>query len=142
MGRALLFLFFLLLSFAAWTSAISLIEPIVAWLVENRGLNRIKATVWACGITWLLGLASLLSLNLWQEYKIFGLGIMDAVDKLTANVMLPLGGLLIAIYAAWLMREKSTRDELDTTDLIYKIWEKNTKEGKTISYHSHTGSYT
>ena len=117
------FLFFILLSFAAWTSAISLIEPIVAWLVENRGLSRIKATVWAGGITWALGLGSLLSLNLWQDFKIIKWGILDFVDKLTTNVMLPLGGLAIAIFAAWIMSRESTEDELAIENpLFYQLW--------------------
>ena len=117
------FLFFVLLSFAAWTSAISLIEPIVAWLVENRGLTRIKATVWAGGITWALGLASLLSLNLWQEFKIIKWGILDFVDKLTTNVMLPLGGLAIAVFAAWIMSRSSTEEELAMENAaVYNLW--------------------
>ena len=41
---------------------------------------------------------------------------------MTANVMLPLGGLFIAIFAAWLMSEQSTRDELDTYNIIYRVW--------------------
>jgi NSS family neurotransmitter:Na+ symporter len=117
------FLFFILLSFAAWTSAISLIEPIVAWLVENRGLTRIKATVLAGGITWTLGLGSLLSLNLWQDFKIIKWGILDFVDILTTNVMLPLGGLAIAVFAGWIMSRESTRDELAIRNpLLYGLW--------------------
>ena len=116
-------LFFLLLVFAAWTSAISLIEPAVAWLVENRGLTRIKATVLAGGITWTLGLGSLLSLNLWQDFKIIKWGILDFVDILTTNVMLPLGGLAIAVFAGWIMSRESTRDELAIRNpLLYGLW--------------------
>lgn len=116
-------LFFILLSFAAWTSAISLIEPAVAWLVENRGMNRVRATVWAVGITWLLGLASLLSLNVWKDIKIIKWGILDFVDKLTANVMLPLGGLAIAVFAVWQMSRAATEEELALENVVtYRLW--------------------
>jgi NSS family neurotransmitter:Na+ symporter len=120
--------FFILLVFAAWTSAISLIEPAVAWLVENQGMNRIYAAVWIGVITWIVGIGSVLSFNLWSEYTwsvpyLFeDKNFFDTLDFITANLMLPLGGLFIAIFAAWVMRESSTRDELDTYNIIYRIW--------------------
>jgi NSS family neurotransmitter:Na+ symporter len=120
--------FFILLAFAAWTSAISLIEPAVAWLVENQGMNRIYAAVWIGIITWLLGIGSVLSFNLWSDYTwsvpfLFkDKNFFDTLDFVTANLMLPLGGLFIAIFAAWVMSENSTRDELNTYNIVYKTW--------------------
>jgi len=120
--------FFVLLTFAAWTSAISLIEPAVAWLVENQGMNRLYASVWIGVLTWIMGIGSVLSFNIWSEYTwsvpyLFeDKNFFDTLDFITANVMLPLGGLFIAIFAAWVMRESSTRDELDTYNIIYRIW--------------------
>ncbi len=120
--------FFILLVFAAWTSAISLIEPAVAWLVENRGMNRIYASVYIGIFTWLIGIGSVLSFNLWADYTwsvpfLFkDKNFFDTLDFITANLMLPLGGLFIAIFAAWLMKESSTRDELATNNVIYRIW--------------------
>ncbi len=116
-------LFFLLLSFAAWTSAISLIEPAVAWMVENHGMSRAKAAVWAGAITWVLGLGTVLSFNLWSEVTLFGKTFFGVLDYLTFNVMLPLGGLFIAVFAAWLMSRRSTVDELAIGDgLGYETW--------------------
>jgi NSS family neurotransmitter:Na+ symporter len=115
-------LFFLLLVFAAWTSAISLLEPVVAWLVENRGFSRVRASVLAGGAVWLLGVACLLSLNVWSEFRIFGMGIMDLFDFITANVMLPLGGLLIATFAGWMLSRAASQDELATGRRIYTMW--------------------
>jgi len=106
-------LFFLLLSFAAWTSAISLIEPAVAWLVENHGLSRVHASLWAGGITWLLGIGSLLSFNLWKGATFLGMNFFELLDYLTANIMLPLGGVAIAVFAAWLMSRSATEEELE-----------------------------
>jgi neurotransmitter:Na+ symporter, NSS family len=120
--------FFILLMFAAWTSAISLIEPAVAYLVENRGMNRIYASVWIGGITWFVGLGTIFSFNIWQDktlsipYIFENLTFFDFLDYLTANIMLPLGGLFIAIFAAWVMHESSTKEELATWPALYNIW--------------------
>jgi len=117
-------LFFVLLVFAAWTSAISLLEPMVAWLVENREFSRVRASVLAGVAVWLLGIACLLSLNAWSGFTIFGKGILDLFDYATANVLLPLGGVLIAIFAGWVLSRDVSRDELGATDggLLYRAW--------------------
>ncbi len=122
-------MFFVLLVFAAWSSSISLIEPAVAWLVENKGMNRIYASVWVGFITWLTGLCTVFSFNIWSDFKPLSMikifensTVFDLLDYLTANIMLPLGGLFIAIFAGWLMREKSSKAELDTTEAGYTLW--------------------
>lgn len=117
-------LFFVLLVFAAWTSGISLLEPMVAWLVENRGFSRVRASVLAGVTVWLLGIACLLSLNLWSDFTIFGKGVLDLFDYVTANILLPLGGVLIALFAGWVLSEQVTRDELGTSNgaLVYRVW--------------------
>jgi NSS family neurotransmitter:Na+ symporter len=104
--------FFVLLVFAAWTSAISLLEPMVAWLVENRGFSRARAAALAGIVVWLLGIACLLSLNAWSGITVFGKGFLDLFDYLTANILLPLGGVCIAVFAGWIMRRASSEDEL------------------------------
>ncbi len=116
-------LFFVLLMFAAWTSAISLLEPIVAWLVENHGMKRVKASVLAGVLAWLLGVFSLLSLNVWADKKIFGLTFFELLNHVTANIMLPLGGLLVAIFAGWSLSQETTREELGMGDsFMYRVW--------------------
>ena len=116
-------LFFLLLVFAAWTSSISLLEPIVAWLVENRGFGRVRAAVLAGVGAWLLGIACLLSLNVWSQYKLFGNGILDLFDFVSANILLPLGGILIAVFAGWVLPRHASQDELALGDgLGYRLW--------------------
>ena len=117
-------LFFILLVFAAWTSAISLIEPAVAYLVENKGMSRVTASVWCGMATWLLGLGTVFSFNLWSGYKLFNkYTFFDIVDFLTSNIMLPVGGLMLAVFAAWLMSEKASRHELAMTDgMGYRVW--------------------
>ena len=121
-------LFFILLMFAAWTSSISLLEPAVSWLVENRNMTRIKAAYIAGFIAWFLGLLTVLSFNHWAfEFTFAGTikenGLFNIFDILTSNIMLPLGGVLVAIFTSWLMSRSSTIDELGVGDKnIYKIW--------------------
>ncbi|OOZ41758.1 sodium-dependent transporter [Solemya pervernicosa gill symbiont] len=123
-------IFFMLLVFAAWSSAISLIEPMVAYQVENMGMNRIKAASWTGMTAWLLGLATVFSFNIWSEVKPLSMfetfadkTIFDLLDYLTSNIMLPLGGLLIALFAAWQMSRASSLDELAMKDgFFFKVW--------------------
>lgn len=121
-------LFFVLLVFAAWTSAISLIEPAVAWLVENRGIERIRAAVYVGIVAWLMGITTILSFSDWAFSFDFGgeektNGVFDLLDILTANFMLPLGGAAMALFAGWFMSRKSTRDELAMSEgPAYRLW--------------------
>jgi len=117
-------LFFVLLVFAAWTSAISLLEPMVAYLVENKGFSRVRASMLAGVTVWLLGIACLLSLNEWSGFTVFGKGILDLFDYLTANVLLPLGGVFIAIFAGWVLDEQVSRQELGVSNgaVLFRLW--------------------
>lgn len=116
-------LFFVLLTFAAWSSSISLLEPAVAWLSENRGIRRINASIIAGGIAWVMGIGSLLSFNLLADNKLFGKTFFDLVEYLTTNIMLPLGGLLTAVFAAWIMKRSSSADELGVGESLgYHLW--------------------
>ncbi|MDW3095123.1 MAG: sodium-dependent transporter [Gammaproteobacteria bacterium] len=116
-------LFFVLLVFAAWTSSISLIEPAVAWLVERRGFTRIRASI-ICGfVTWSAGLGTVFSFNIWKTYTVFDKTVFDLLDFLTSNIMLPLGGLLIAVFVGWSMRESSVKDEIAIVNpILYQLW--------------------
>jgi NSS family neurotransmitter:Na+ symporter len=117
-------LFFVLLVFAAWSSAISLIEPAVAWLVENRSMTRVNASVLAGIATWSFGLLTVFSFNIWSGFKpLADKTLFDLLDYLTANIMLPLGGLLIAVFAAWKMSRESSADELGMGERFwYPLW--------------------
>ena len=116
-------LFFIILVFAALSSAIALIEPTVSWLVENRGISRQRASLQAGGIAWLIGLATVFSFNAWAAFKPFGLTLFDLIDYVTANLMLPLGGLAIAIFVGWKMKQQHSAQELNIVDPEYfKLW--------------------
>ncbi len=122
-GQFFATLFFVLLSFAAWTSAISMIEPAVAWMVERFDVTRAAAASVVGVIIWLLGFLTVMSFNVLSGAT-FGAGtIFDNIDHLTSNIMLPLGGLLIVVFAGWVMSENSTANELDlATPARYRLW--------------------
>jgi NSS family neurotransmitter:Na+ symporter len=117
-------LFFLLLVFAALSSSISLIEPAVAYLVENRNWSRPVAATAIGTICWLLGIGTVLSFNIWSgdSYQLFGKTFFDLVDYLTANIMLPLGGLLIAIFVGWISKQHLAEAELSTARVFFSLW--------------------
>ena len=94
-------LFFILLIFAAWTSSISLIEPMIIWLIEKYNMTRIRAATIASGLAWLLGIGTIISFNIGSEIKIFNMNIFETLDYLTSNILLPLGGIMITIYVSW-----------------------------------------
>jgi len=114
-------LFFLLVFFAAITSAIALIEPAVAWLSENQGINRPTACFWAGGLCWFLGLGTVFSFNDLAGVTWFGKNLFELVDFLTADLMLPAGGILVALFAGWILRKEITEQELEMGEW-YKYW--------------------
>lgn len=115
-------LFFVLVLFAAWSSSISLLEPLVAWFVES-GWTRARATMVLALAAWLIGIGSVLSFNLWADATLFGKTVFDSLDFLTTNVMLPLGGLLIAVFAGWVMKDPHVRKELNMKNFrVYLGW--------------------
>nr|VFK30103.1 MAG: neurotransmitter:Na+ symporter, NSS family [Candidatus Kentron sp. MB] len=125
MGGGVFFgaLFFLLLVVAGWTSSISILEPTVQWMEERFGIKRMAAAVSAGIAAWVLGLVTVFSFNVWAEWKVWGKTPFDLLDYLTANIMLPLGGLLFALFVGWKMARASSREELGVEDGFgFKAW--------------------
>ena len=103
--------FFVLVSIAALSSSISLIEPGIAWL-EKLGITRIAATMGLAFLCWIGGVAS-----------IFSSEVFDILDFITANIMLPLGGLLIAIFVGWRLGYTRVRKEVTgVNNGLFNIW--------------------
>ena len=122
-GNIIGMLFFTLVAFAAWTSSISLVEPAIAWIVENTKIKRHTAAGLLGLAVWLLGVAVALSFNEWKDIKIiFGLNIFETLDKLTSTILLPLGGLLMAIFAGYFMKKIHAQEELDLQVKAFKLW--------------------
>lgn len=100
-GSFLAILFFLLVTFAALTSAVSILEVVVAYWAEKHNTCRKKTTICTSVIVFFTGLLSVLSTNVMSEVKIFGLTFFDLFDKLTSSFFLPFGGLLISLFYGW-----------------------------------------
>ncbi len=117
------FLFFILLVAAAWTSSISLIEPGVAWLIEDFGFSRKTSTYALGGLIWLLGLLSVFSFNHLADFTFWQGTWFDNFDFLTANLLLPFGGLLITVFAGYILSPSISEEEIDLGGKLgYRIW--------------------
>lgn len=122
-GGALLgTLFFVLLTFAALTSAISLLEPSVELLEERTPLGRVPATIVAGMLVWGLGIAALLSFNQWSDVLIFGNNIFDLLDKLTSKFLLPLTALGAMLFVGWRLDLDSVHKELGLGSTGKAVW--------------------
>jgi NSS family neurotransmitter:Na+ symporter len=116
-------LFFVVVTLAALTSSISLMEPAVAWSMETLGITRSRAAIVIGLITWALGLLSVFSFNLLADFRFWQGTFMDNFDYLTSNIMLPLGGLAITLFCGWVMCRNTSSDELNEgTGRIYALW--------------------
>jgi NSS family neurotransmitter:Na+ symporter len=122
-GTFLATIFFVLLAFAALTSALGLMEPAVAWMVESTKYSRKESSAIIAGLIWLFGLGTALSDNVLSEFKFFQGTIYENVDFITSNIMLPVSAVLITVFAAWIMSKNSTSEELDGHGLVYKMWQ-------------------
>ncbi|AWX13962.1 sodium-dependent transporter [Mergibacter septicus] len=94
-------LFFALLLVAALTSSISLLEVLVSFFIDEFKMRRVKAGILSFILFFLVGAVASLSLGSWSEYTIFGYNFFDALDKLTQNILMPLGEICLAIFVAW-----------------------------------------
>ena len=116
-------MFFVLLLFAAWTSAISLIEPFITYLMSKYNISRIRASFISISTSWVLGFGTIVSFNIGSNIRIFGLTIFEFIDYLTSNLLLPIGGILISVIVGWcISRNTLKNDRLIGENLLSFIW--------------------
>lgn len=116
-------LFFFLLSIAALTSSISLLEPVVEWIHEDLKIKRGLAAALAGGACFLVGLGTVFSFNRWAEIKFLAGTVLNNLIYLTNNLTMPLGGLLMIVFVGWFVSRASMRNELHTiSDRQFDIW--------------------
>ena len=126
-GAVLYFLFFALLFLAAFTTGVGTLEAAAAWLI-NRGVARPKAAIW-CGIgAWFIALITMLSFNILSSVRPLEFiamfaesSIFDVIDLTIANLLLPLNGLLVALFAGWAMKNNTLIREISPAG-VYRIW--------------------
>lgn len=123
--------FFVLLFFAALTSSISMLEPAVSWLRDSTKLTRRSAAIAAGAVSFTLGILAALSFNELSGFHPLGAlpafadkTFFDLFDFIVTNLMMPTGGILIALFAGWLVQRQFSLDELfDGSDTLgYKAW--------------------
>lgn len=128
LGQAFSVLFFITLAGVAWLAAIALVEPALAWMTERFVLTRLRAAFIAGIGAWLLGLVMMLSLGSWAfSFRFLGavrkLGMFDVAQILTSQVLLPLSGILVALYAGWRLRPETARLALNLKrGAVFDAW--------------------
>lgn len=115
-GQVIGVVFFALMLFAAYTTALGMLEPVVAWLLEKIPGGRPRLACAAGFAIWLLGLGSVLSFSALADFHPLGfLGIdrsfFGIADFVVANLLLPLNALLIALFAGWVLGDESVTEE-------------------------------
>ncbi len=121
-------LFFLALAFAGITSAISLVEPVVQYLIDRFNMSRTKAVVVVSAIYWFVGIGAILSYsNAWGKlFSFFGKPLFDLLEYTTDSILLPLGGFLIAIFVGYVLPKTEVKAHLQNSNefsaKLYHIW--------------------
>jgi len=104
--------FFILVSLAALTSSISLMETVVAVVMEKFGLSRSKSCIAVIIMTLILGMLSVLGFSAWSEFKLFGMQILDLFDFTTNNIMMPILAFLTCILIGYAVKTKYVEEEV------------------------------
>ncbi|MDP6657804.1 MAG: sodium-dependent transporter [Nitrospinaceae bacterium] len=112
-GNLVSIIFFTLLTIAAITSGISLLEVVVAYFIDQRGWDRKKAVLITSTVIFLFGVPSGLSFGVLSDAKLFGMTFFDHIDNIASNYLLPLGGMLTAIFVGWVWGTKSAKEEIE-----------------------------
>lgn len=119
-------IFFIALMVAALTSSVSLLEVVVAYLIDERNMERKKAVTLTGCIMVFTGILSSLSMGLMSGVKVFGVGFFDLFDILTDKIFMAIGGLLLAIFVGWFMKKEDLKDELTNGGTIkfglFEVW--------------------
>lgn len=115
-------LFFVMLSMAALTSSISMVEATISWLTDNKGISR-RTAAWGTGIVlWLVSTLAMLSFNLGADWTLAGRHFFDWLDYLTSRWMMPLGGLGMVLLAGFVLKSDIFRDELGLSARGHALW--------------------
>ncbi|PID65023.1 MAG: sodium-dependent transporter [Gammaproteobacteria bacterium] len=117
-------IFFLLVSVAALTSSISMVEGPVSVLEQKTDISRKILVPVIVSIGWLFGFVTIFSFNLWADYQWLGKNAFDWIDTLTSSIAMPVVGLAILIFVGWVINDNIRRQELKATDNggLYAIW--------------------
>ncbi len=122
-GHVFSILFFTMLAFAGITSMVGLIECVNGWLEDSYNMPRHKSALLVVGSIAVLSVLSILSYNVMGDVTLGGKNFNDLLDYFSTQILLPLGGLLIAVFAGWIAHKDTTRDELSSLNTWgYQLW--------------------
>ena len=122
-GHLVSILFFALLAVAAITSMVGFVEPLSRWMQEHRGFDRRKSTVAVLTVIGVLSLTSISSYNVLSEWTISGRDLNASLDYFSNQILLPLGGLLIAVFAGWFLSKAAAKEELALSrGVFFDLW--------------------
>ena len=125
-GIILSFLFFVALAFAAITSAVSILEPTVMYLIERRNIERKKATYGAALFAYAIGIIVLLSNTtaFSGSLTIGSKNLFDWFDFVSSAILLPLGGMIISIFIGFVLNKEVSRNSIipHTGENFYNLW--------------------
>ncbi len=110
------FVFFVMLSISALTSSISLLEVVVAWIVDEHNWARKKAAIFMGVVIFLTGIPPVLGYGPWDGFEFFGMDILDTYDFFADSIFLPLGGLLTAVFAGHVYTARKLRDKANEVE--------------------------
>ncbi len=115
LGGLFCVIFFVLLAVAALTSSISILECFVAYISEELNIARHKAAVIGTVSISVIGVIASLSMGPWSQFTILGKSIFDSLDWVSANLLLPLGGMFISLFVGWHWGRKKLEEELSSS---------------------------
>ena len=121
-GNLFSIIFFTLISIAALSSSISLLEPFTAWMEEKLKMHRRTIVVCLGFLVWFLGMGSIFSFNIWSDLKFLGLNFLELMDYLTNNIMLPVGGFFISIFVGGVLPNSLVQNYVKLNNQLFKIF--------------------
>jgi NSS family neurotransmitter:Na+ symporter len=121
-GDVFAILFFVMLTVAGVTSMVGLLESVTSWTKEKLNVSRQMSTILVVGSVTSLSVISVLSYNVWEDYRLLGMNFNELTEALYDKLFLPLAGLLVALFTGWFMHKDHSADELVDDAHWYGLW--------------------
>ncbi|WP_106477183.1 sodium-dependent transporter [Phytohalomonas tamaricis] len=121
-GSIFALVFFVMLSLAALTSSISMVEATISFLETHTPYTRGRLSIGVGFVLWIISLFAVMSFNVGADWKALGMTVFDWLDYITSRWMMPLGGLMTAILAGYIFNADSLRDEIGLTGMAWRLW--------------------
>jgi NSS family neurotransmitter:Na+ symporter len=115
-------LFFIMLAVAGITSMVGLLESVTSWTQERLDISRQRSTLLVVGSVTCFSVVSVLSYNIWEDYRLLGMNFNELTEALYDKVLLPLAGLLVALFTGWFMHREHSEDELRDDLRWFGLW--------------------